>query len=408
MFTRTLEKSIVQASKTFPSIVITGPRQSGKTTLVKKLFGKTHVYVNMEEIDVRMRANSDPKGFLSQHKTPIIIDEIQYVPELFSYIKSAIDQKRKPGQWIITGSQQYSLMKHVSDSLAGRVAVMSLLPFSFAEQMRRGRQTYDMESFLHAIKKQEVVHTHKTDIFSLLLRGSYPEIAINPKINRSIWCNSYITTYLERDIRNLKQVGDLQQFELFIRAIAARTGQILNLSDVARDIGISVPTAKTWISLLVTGYQVLLLYPHYKNIGKRLIKSPKIYMLDSGLATFLMGIHTKETLLGSPYMPHLFEAYIISDIYKRFHHCGIVPTMYYLRTQDGMEVDLIIEWGGGLHLFEIKSSSTITPSHASSLLRARRDIKDIIQNATIISNSYDSFHVVNDIFNYTIGDILSL
>lgn len=408
MFTRTLEKSIVGASKTFPSIVITGPRQSGKTTLVKKLFGKTHVYVNMEEIDVRMRANSDPKGFLSQHKTPIIIDEIQYVPELFSYIKSAIDQKRKPGQWIITGSQQYSLMKHVSDSLAGRVAVMSLLPFSFAEQMRRGRQTYDMESFLHAIKKQEIVHTHKTDIFSLLLRGSYPEIATNPKINRSIWCNSYITTYLERDIRNLKQVGDLQQFELFIRAIAARTGQILNLSDVARDIGTSVPTAKTWISLLVTGYQVLLLYPYYKNIGKRLIKSPKIYMLDSGLATFLMGIHTKETLLGSPYMPHLFEAYIISDIYKRFHHCAIAPTMYYLRTQDGMEVDLIIEWGGGLHLFEIKSSSTITPHHASSLLRAKRDLKDFIQNATVISNSNESFHVINNIYNYTIQDILSL
>lgn len=408
MFTRTLEKSIVGASKTFPSIVITGPRQSGKTTLVKKLFGKTHVYVNMEEIDVRIRANSDPKGFLSQHKTPIIIDEIQYVPELFSYIKSAIDQKRKPGQWIITGSQQYSLMKHVSDSLAGRVAVMSLLPFSFAEQMRRGRQTYDMESFLHAIKKQEIVHTHKTDIFSLLLRGSYPEIATNPKINRSIWCNSYITTYLERDIRNLKQVGDLQQFELFIRAIAARTGQILNLSDVARDIGISVPTAKTWISLLVTGYQVLLLYPYYKNIGKRLVKSPKIYMLDSGLATFLMGIHTKETLLGSPYMPHLFEAYIISDIYKRFHHCGIVPTMYYLRTQDGMEVDLIIEWGGGLHFFEIKSSATITPNHASSLLRIKRDMKDLVQNATVISNSNESFHVINDIYNYTIGDILSL
>lgn len=408
MFTRTLEKSIIQASKTFPSIVITGPRQSGKTTLVKKLFGKTHAYVNMEEIDVRIRANSDPKGFLSHNKIPIIIDEIQYVPELFSYIKSAIDQKRKPGQWIITGSQQYSLMKHVSDSLAGRVAVMSLLPFSFAEQMRRGRQTYDMQSFLSTIKKQRSVHTHKTDILSLLLRGSYPEIATNPKINRSIWCNSYITTYLERDIRNLKQVGDLQQFELFIRAIAARTGQILNLTGVARDIGISVPTAKTWISLLVTGYQVLLLYPYYKNLGKRLVKSPKIYMLDSGLATFLMGIHTKETLLGSPYMPHLFETYIVSDIYKRFHHSGIVPTMYYLRTQDGLEIDVIIEWGGGLHLFEIKSSSTITPHHASSLLRAKRDMKDFVQNATIISNSNESFPVIKDIYNYAIGDILSL
>ena len=408
MLTRTLEKTIVRASKTFPSLVITGPRQSGKTTVVKKLFGNTHTYVNLEEIDMRTRAHSDPKGFLSQYKIPIIIDEIQYVPELFSYIKSAIDQKRKPGQWIITGSQQYSLMKHVSDSLAGRVAVMSLLPLSFSEQKRNGGQTHDIQSFLRIIHKKQVIHTHKIDIYSLMLRGSYPEIATNLKVNRSLWCNSYITTYLERDIRNLKQVGDLQQFELFLRAIAARTGQILNLSDVARDIGISVPTAKTWISLLITGYQVLLLYPYYKNIGKRLVKSPKIYMLDSGLATFLMGIHTKDTLLGSPYLPHLFETYIISDLHKRFHHGGTQPTMYYMRTQDGLEIDVIIEWGGGLHLFEIKSSSTITSSHATSLMRTKRDIKNIIQNATIISNSDESFHVINDIFNYTAGDILSL
>lgn len=404
---RTLTKAIRRAIRTFPAVVVTGPRQSGKTTLLKSIFGGRYDYLNLENPDVRMRAKDDPIGFLGQFKPFLIIDEVQYVPELLSYIKTRIDEQRRPGQYILSGSQNFLLMQGVSQSLAGRAAIFSLLPFSYAERIDLGENTLDIASLLRKVSAKQFKNKGH-DISEMILRGNYPEIASNKRVDRQIWCGSYISTFLERDIRNLAHVGDLGLFERFLRMCAVRTGQILNISDIARDIGVSVTTAKRWLSLLETGYQIFLLYPYYKNIGKRLVKSPKIYFNDTALSTYLLGLNDRKTLLDSPYFPHLFETFVIIDFLKRFLNFGQMPSMYYLRTRDKMEVDLALEIGQKVHLFEIKSSATITPNHAASLLRAASDLRTIVESASLISCSENSFLLKNRINNYRWHDVLSL
>jgi len=313
---RVLANTINRAIKTFPAVVVTGPRQSGKTTLYRMLFSKTHNFISLEDPDVRVRAKEDPLNFLNQYKPPLIIDEIQYFPELLSYIKTKIDSNRKPGQWLFTGSQNFILMNNISQSLAGRIATLSLLPFSISELVDNAQGTKD---FINWSKDKQLNKqaNNKISLSESILRGFYPEIATNKKVDRKLWCSSYITTYLERDIRSLTNIGDLSQFERFLIACAIRTGQILNISEIARDIGISVPTAKRWLSLLETGQQIYLLYPYYKNIGKRIMKSPKIYFCDTAICSYLLGIHNSETLLGSPYFGNLFETMIVIDFLKR-------------------------------------------------------------------------------------------
>lgn len=406
---RILTKTIKKAIKSFPTAVVTGPRQSGKTTLLKNLFRHTYKYINLEDPDTRMRAKEDPRTFLEQCREPTILDEIQYVPELLPYIKTRIDEKRKAGSWILTGSQNFILMQGVSESLAGRAAVLSLLPFSLAERIDCGEKSLSAVSLLKKLNTvQQQGNKNIPNLAQLILRGNYPEIASRPSVNKELWCGSYIATYLERDIRNLSNLGDLSQFERFLRVCATRNGQILNISELAREIGISVTTAKRWISLLETGYQIYLLYPYYKNIGKRLVKSPKIYFNDTALVCYLLGLRDQQTLLNSPYFPHIFESLVIVDFWKRFLHFGQMPSLYYLRTRDGLEVDLVLEEGQKLYLFEIKSSATITPKHASSLVRAKRDLGNLVQFLGIISISPESFHLQREVYNYRWQDILSI
>lgn len=404
---RTLTKTILRAAETFPAIVVTGPRQSGKTTLLKTMFLKTHKFVSLENPDVRMRAREDPVSFFERYPPPVIVDEIQYMPELLSYIKTIIDEKRKPGSWLLTGSQNFILMHGISQSLTGRAAVLSLMPFSISERFNNGDKTIEPSAWIKGIKSLKAFKNN-TSITDILLRGSYPEIATRRRIDRQIWCSSYISTYIERDVRNLSNVGDLSQFEKFLRLCATRTGQILNLSEMARDIGISVPTAKRWLSMLETGYQVYLLYPYYRNIGKRLIKSPKLYFTDTALASYLLGIHDRETLLNSPNFGNLFETLIVTDVLKRFLHSGQMPAMYYLRTMDGLEVDLALEVGQKLHLFEIKGSMTILPKHATSILRLSRELRNMVASASIISLSREDFPLGNKIFCYGWSNILGV
>src|SRR4030042_2374143 len=312
---RILGRVIQRALKTFPAIVVTGPRQSGKTTLLKALFSKTHRFVSLEEPDVRIRAKEDPLQFLEQHEPPVIIDEIQYVPELLSYIKTRIDRKRTPGQWLFTGSQNFTLMQGISQSLAGRVAVLSLLPFSFSERIGQGNASIEIADWLKQMNPHRQCED-KVSLSEVLLRGNYPEIASKRPVDRQLWCGSYISTYLERDVRNLAQIGDLSQFERFLKLCATRTGQLLNLSEFAKEIGMSVPTIKRWLSILETGYQIYLLYPYYKNVGKRLVKSPKLFLNDTALASYLLGLHDRESLLTSPSFSNLFETMIVTDVLK--------------------------------------------------------------------------------------------
>jgi len=400
-----LARAILKAMKSFPAIVVTGPRQSGKTTLLKMLFSTTHRFVSLEDPDIRIRAKEDPLRFLELYEPPVIIDEIQYVPELLSYIKTRIDQKRKPGQWLFTGSQNFTLMQGISQSLAGRVAVLSLLPFSFSERIGRGEVAKAFPNLLRELNPREKCED-KISISEVILRGSYPEIASKKSVDRQLWCSSYISTYLERDVRSLAQIGDLSQFERFLKLCATRTGQLLHLSELAKEVGISVTTIKRWISLLETGYQVFLLYPYYKNIGKRLVKSPKLYFNDTALASYLLGLHERETLLKSPNFGNLFETFVVTDFWKRFLHFGQMPSMYYLRTRDGLEVDLVIEFGQKLYLFEIKGMMTILPKHAASLIRISNDLKSQTGSSAIISITSENFRIGKDIYNYNWKNIL--
>lgn len=404
---RVLAKTILKAAKTFPAIVLSGPRQSGKTTLLEMLFSGSHAFVSLEDPDIRIRAKQDPVSFLNQHKPPLVVDEIQYAPELLPYIKTRIDKDRKAGQWMLTGSQNFALMHGVTQSLAGRAAVLSLLPFSIAERLDSAQKSMDISAWLKWIGINNICE-ERLPLNEILLRGFYPEIASRKKVDRQLWCGSYITTYLERDVRNLANIGDLSQFERFLVACATRTGQILNISEIARDIGISVPTAKRWLSFLEAGYQIYLLYPYYRNIGKRLVKSPKLYFNDPALCSYLLGLHDSKTLMGSPSLGNLFETMVISDFLKRFLHFGYKPSMYYLRSRDGLEVDLLIETGGKIHLFEIKSAMTITSKHAVSLRRIREEFGSQVKTAAVISCSEDNFLVTKNIANYNWKNILSI
>jgi len=386
---RTLETVLRKAVRTFPAVVVTGPRQSGKTTLLRQAFGKSHRYVSLENPDIRGRAREDPNGFLSSWPAPLIIDEIQYAPELLSYLETRIDERRTPGQWLLTGSQNFTLMAGVSQSLAGRVAVLSLLPFSTAEKVGRGDRLKSPLSFLE--KPVSPTPGRRLALGDHLLRGGYPEPASRPRVDRSLWCGSFVATYLERDLRNLAQIGDLRQFEIFVRMCAIRTGQILNLSELAREIGVSVPTAKRWLSLLETGGQVYLLSPFARNLGKRLVKSPKLYFLDTGLASWFMGLHDTAALQGSPQFGALFETLVVTDLVKRFLHLGQPAPLSYLRTQDGLEVDLIVEQAGKFQAIEVKSTQTVQPAHFAGLRRLARDWLDQVAGGTLISAADEVF-----------------
>jgi predicted AAA+ superfamily ATPase len=349
---RGLASTLTEALASFPSVLVTGPRQSGKTTFLLEEFGRGARYLTLDDPLERDFAASDPNGFLDRFpEDRIILDEIQYAPELLPYLKIRIDRdRRRQGRWLLTGSQQFQLMANVSESLAGRIALLELLPFSL----------------------QETRGVRNPDLASILWNGSYPDPALYPE-KRDLWIASYIQTYVERDVRQLLNVQDLRTFETVLALCAARHGQELNVADVARAAGVSQPTVRTWVSLLEAAYIVRLLPPYFENFGKRVIKSPKVYFLDSALICALTRQPGGEAALAGAMGGSLFEGLIISEAFKVFSLLGKRPDLYFWRSHDGLEVDLVLRLPRGLVPVEIKLTATPTLKHAE-VIRKFRDL----------------------------------
>ncbi len=344
MIQRDLEKTVNQLRGKYSVIAITGPRQSGKTTLVRHMF-KNIPYANLENIDIRTQAMDDPRGFLSNFPKGAVIDEAQRVPQLFSYIQGIVDENRTI-QFVLTGSQNFLLLQSITQSLAGRVAILKLLPFSLSE-----------------LSKEKIIFENYEDV---LLKGLYPGI-YDRDIEPSFFYPSYVNTYLERDIRDIKNIGNLNSFSKFIQLCAGRVGQLLNMSSIAIDAGISTNTAKAWLSVLEAGYIIYYLQPYHNNFNKRIVKTPKLYFYDTGLACSLLGIENAQQVKTHYAKGALFENLIINEFLKHKVHHGLRPSQYFWQNKAKQEIDLIVVSADKTIPYEIKSGMTMNDSFFSNL-----------------------------------------
>jgi len=346
-FPRVLEKKVREYLDVFPVVAVTGPRQSGKSTLLLHLFKNSFQYVSFDDYRAVSLFNSDPEKFMRIYPAKTIFDEVQKVPQLLNYIKLAVDKDRDAyGRFVLSGSNQLLLMEKVSESLAGRIGLLTLLPFQYAE-------------IPGALREQSQY------------KGGYPELVKRGYLKHEDWYASYVETYLARDVRALTNVGDLKDFRRFMGLLSANTAQILNMSRYASDVGVSVSTIKRWLSVLEASYVVFLLEPYYKNLGKRIVKSPKVYFYDTGLAAFLTGVKNKELYEQGPLAGSLFENYIIAEVLKNLAHKKEDAGLFYYRTNHGQEVDLIIDRKGSKDWVEIKKSATFKPGMVKSLEMVR-------------------------------------
>ncbi|NTV74180.1 MAG: ATP-binding protein [Holophaga sp.] len=347
MIARAASETLMRLARGFPILAITGPRQSGKTTLAKAAFaGKP--YLSLEDPDLRDLAETDPRGLLSRFPEGAILDEVQRAPNLFSYLQTQVDEKLRPGSFVLTGSQQFGLLSGITQTLAGRVGLVQLLPFSMGELREAGRLPGDLDEFL--------------------LRGSYPPL-YDRDLAPADWHGNYISTYVERDVRQLIALRDLSAFQRFIRLCAARVGQLLNLSSLAADCGVSHNTASAWLSVLEASYIVFLLRPHFSNFSKRLVKAPKLYFCDTGLAGWLLGIREPAQMAFHALRGSLFENLVVTDFLKARLNQGVPPDLHFWRDSRGLEVDLVVEKDGGIQPIEVKSGRTIAPDFFDSLGR---------------------------------------
>jgi predicted AAA+ superfamily ATPase len=339
IISRQIGPVLVSALHRFPAVVVTGPRRSGKTTLLRATVPHGQ-YVLLEDPDIQDRVRRDPRAFIESLRTPVIFDEIQNTPQLLEYVRTLVDaHPRKKGQWLFTGSQEAPLMQGITESMAGRAAILQLLPFSLAE-------------------------TPKADP----LLGGFPEVVLHPR-GRELWFASYLQTYIERDVRLISNVRDLPTFRRFLSLLASRHGQMLNRADLAAPLGVSVPTISEWVRILEITGQVIVVPPYFENFGKRLVKSPKIYWCDTGLACHLLGIQSQGELERSPFWGSIFEGFVAAEILKSQINRGQRKELYYFRDQQGLEIDFIVpQPNARFWLVEAKASKTVRPSMAAPMI----------------------------------------
>ncbi len=362
---RAMSSVLLKACREFPAVLVTGPRQSGKTTLLREELGPLgYAFASFDDPVVREFAQADPNGFLDSFgDKALVLDEIQYAPALFSYLKVRIDADRgRSGRFVLTGSQQFQMMKNVSDSLAGRVAVLELLPFALEELGDR------------------IAPSAAEQIW----RGGYPPVVLNPEA-RGLWLRSYLSTYLERDVRQLQSIRDLAQFQSFLTLCAATHGQELNLTRLGRECGISQPGARQWLGVLTASYIIQLLPPYHNNLGKRVIRSPKLYFLDSGLAAELTRQPSADALWTGPMGGAFFEGWVVTETVKFQKARAARADINFWRSHDGLEVDLMIESQGRLHAIEVKQTATPSMHHIGGLRRFRNLMgEDRIGSLTLV------------------------
>jgi len=360
MIKRHIEPKLQQWARQYPVITVTGPRQSGKTTLCRALFGQKP-YLSFEDLDNREFARADPRGFLAELPNGAVLDEIQYVPDLVSYIQTLVDEKQQAGMFILTGSRQFEMMEKVAQSLAGRTAIARLLPFSFGELYKKP-DDLSMDQMLYA--------------------GFYPRIH-DQHLNPTEALSFYVSTYIERDVRQILAVTDLDRFETFLRLCAGRTGQILNMQSIGNECGVTHNTVKSWLSVLQASGIIKLLRPWHTNVSKRMVKSPKLYFLDTGLACFLLGIQKAEHLQGHPLRGALFETFAVSEAYKQHDNAGRPEQLWFCRDSNENEVDLLAGSEVSLDAWEIKSSMTLSSDFFKGLTALDRHLGEFRSRSII-------------------------
>jgi predicted AAA+ superfamily ATPase len=365
---REIEAAIRTLSGKYPILAVTGPRQSGKTTLLKSMF-PDYQYISLEDTNQRSFAQDDPVGFLKKYPEKLIFDEVQRVPHLFSYLQTIVDESQQMGQFILSGSQNFHLMERITQSLAGRVAIFKLLPFDIGELKQAGLLPNDWKS--------------------LIVKGFYPAI-YDRDLDSTVFYANYLQSYIDRDVTELTKVQDMKLFRNFLGLCATRIGQMLNLANLANECGISQPTAKAWLSILESSYIVFQLQPYFENFSKRIVKTPKLYFYDTGLVTFLLGFRKIEDLDNQTLLGSLFENMVIADVLKKNHHQYQLQDFWFWRDSNGNEVDLLTKRGGGFDVYEVKSSQTVLPQHFAGLDTFSEIAINKVKSKTLIYGGTDT------------------
>ena len=395
---RLIEQVVINTSKTFPVLMLTGSRQAGKTTLLRMLEPNRR-FVTLDDLHLRRLAQEDPQGFIREFAPPVFIDEFQYAPDILPYIKMAVDEKRTKmrsadGDYWLSGSQNFTMMEHVSESLAGRVAILQLLGFSRPE-IDGNNDEFSRPPFFAGLERQFTTDRSIKDLFEIIIGGDKPEVRTKPEMDRKTFYSSYIQTYLERDVRSQLGIRDLGTFEKFMRLLAARSGDLLNLSSMASDVGVTQPTLSQWLTVMQRSYQIFLLRPYYRGHTKRYVKTPKAYFLDTGLLSYFLNIDDAPAALTHHFSGKLFETWVISETIKSFWHRGLDANIFFWRTKDGDEIDLLHEDAEGILPAEIK----LAGSPSVDVLSAVKKMKGLtIGTRRIICSTEKNLPLGNDTY----------